>query len=85
VLVDLVAELVVVCGGSFGFRYGIFLLFAGTGFGGSHFHPSSDLFLPSEKKDVITYAACWIAKVVSLVGLGSTMGPIPLLLLHGVT
>lgn len=51
---------------------------------GSHFHPSSELFLPSEKKDIITSTACWTAMVALLVGLGFTIGPIPLLMLYGV-
>ncbi|KAG6521009.1 hypothetical protein ZIOFF_018074 [Zingiber officinale] len=35
---------------------------------GTHFHPSRDLFLPSEKKDVITSTVCWIAMVGLLTG-----------------
>ncbi|XP_074591000.1 omega-3 fatty acid desaturase, chloroplastic-like [Curcuma longa] len=60
-------------------------LFARTpGKTGTHFHPSSDLFLPSEKKDVITSTACWIAMVGLLVGLTCFMGPIQMLKLYGI-
>lgn len=51
---------------------------------GSHFHPDSDLFVPTERKDVITSTASWLAMVALLVGLGFVMGPIPLLMLYGV-
>lgn len=42
---------------------------------GSHFHPDSDLFVPNEKKDVITSTACWTAMVALLAGLTVFMGP----------
>jgi len=42
------------------------------------------LFLPNEKKDVITSTACWAAMLGLLVGLGFVMGPIQLLKLYGV-
>uniref|UniRef100_A0A6N2KVX3 Fatty acid desaturase domain-containing protein n=1 Tax=Salix viminalis TaxID=40686 RepID=A0A6N2KVX3_SALVM len=51
---------------------------------GSHFHPNSDLFVPSEKIDVITSTACWAAMVALLVGLSFVMGPIQLLKLYGI-
>lgn len=51
---------------------------------GSHFDPKSDLFLPNEKKDVITSTVCWSAMVALLVGLSFVMGPIQLLKLYGV-
>ncbi|WOL06880.1 omega-3 fatty acid desaturase 7-1 [Canna indica] len=51
---------------------------------GSHFHPSSDLFLPNEKKDVITSTICWVAMVGLLAGLTCFMGPIPVLKLYGI-
>ncbi|KAF8391428.1 hypothetical protein HHK36_023733 [Tetracentron sinense] len=35
---------------------------------GSHFHPSSDLFVPNENNDVITSTACWTAMTALLVG-----------------
>jgi len=51
---------------------------------GSHFDPNSDLFVPSERKDVITSTICWTAMAALLVGLGFVMGPIQLLKLYGI-
>lgn len=51
---------------------------------GSHFDPSSDLFVPTERKDVITSTLCWTAMAAFLVGLGFTMGPMQLLKLYGI-
>jgi len=51
---------------------------------GSHFNPDSDLFVPSERKDVITSTICWTAMAALLVGLGFVMGPVQLLKLYGI-
>lgn len=51
---------------------------------GSHFDPNSDLFVPSERKDVITSTLCWTAMAALLVGLGFVMGPLQLLKLYGI-
>ena len=51
---------------------------------GSHFDPKSDLFIPSEMKDVITSTVCWTAMAALLVGLSFVMGPIQVLKLYGV-
>ncbi|KAE8696516.1 Omega-3 fatty acid desaturase [Hibiscus syriacus] len=51
---------------------------------GSHFDPNSDLFIPSERKDVITSTIYWTAMAAILFGLGFTMGPMQLLKLHGI-
>lgn len=51
---------------------------------GSHYNPSSDLFMPSEKKDVITSTVCWTAMAALLVGLSFVMGPVQLLKLYGI-
>lgn len=51
---------------------------------GSHFDPNSDLFLPNERKDIITSTACWTAMAAMLVGLSFVMGPIQMLKLYGV-
>lgn len=51
---------------------------------GSHFHPNSDLFVPSEKKDVITSTICWTAMAGFLVALCFAIGPVPMLKLYGV-
>lgn len=51
---------------------------------GSHFHPNSDLFVPNERKNVITSTLCWTAMAALLVGLSFVMGPIQLLKLYGI-
>ncbi|CAM6088352.1 unnamed protein product [Calypogeia fissa] len=42
---------------------------------GSHFDPKSDLFVPSEKNDVITSTASWCAMLALLAGLTFAVGP----------
>ena len=49
---------------------------------GSHYDPNSDLFVPNERKDVITSTACWTAMAALLVGLSFVMGPVQLLKLY---
>ncbi|CAN1303581.1 Omega-3 fatty acid desaturase, chloroplastic [Linum perenne] len=51
---------------------------------GSHFDPSSDLFMASEKKDVITSTVCWTAMAALLAGLSFVMGPIQIIKLYGI-
>ncbi|GKV21998.1 hypothetical protein SLEP1_g31907 [Rubroshorea leprosula] len=51
---------------------------------GSHFDPNSDLFVPSERKDVIISTLCWTGMATLLVGLCFTMGLIQMLKLYGV-
>ncbi|KAJ0789015.1 putative acyl-lipid Delta(12)-acetylenase [Helianthus annuus] len=51
---------------------------------GSHFHPDSDLFLPNERKDVITSTICWSAMAALLVGLSFVMGPLQVFKLYGI-
>lgn len=51
---------------------------------GSHFDPNSDLFLPNEKKDIITSTLCWTAMVALLVGLSCVFGPGLIFKLYGV-
>ncbi|KAF8388876.1 hypothetical protein HHK36_025557 [Tetracentron sinense] len=46
------------------------------------FHPSSDLFVPNEKKNVITSTACWTTMAALLVGLSFIMGLIQMLKLY---
>ncbi|KAF5802670.1 putative acyl-lipid Delta(12)-acetylenase [Helianthus annuus] len=47
---------------------------------GSH----GDLFLPNERKNIITSTVCWTAMATLLVGLSFTMGPLQVLKLHGI-
>lgn len=51
---------------------------------GSHYDPNSDLFVPSERKDVITSTVCWTAMAVLLVGLCFVVGPVQMLKLYGI-
>ncbi|KAK9683483.1 hypothetical protein RND81_10G144100 [Saponaria officinalis] len=62
----------------------IYLFARSPGKTGSHFNPDSDLFVPAEKKDIITSTACWSAMLALLVGLSFVMGPVQLLKLYGV-
>ncbi|XP_042409221.1 omega-3 fatty acid desaturase, endoplasmic reticulum-like isoform X2 [Zingiber officinale] len=62
----------------------LYLFARSPGKSGTHFHPSSGLFLPSEKKDVITSTACWIAMLGLLVGLTCFISPIKMLKLYGI-
>ncbi|KAA8534064.1 hypothetical protein F0562_031743 [Nyssa sinensis] len=64
--------------------YPFYLWGRSPGKSGSHFHPSSDLFVPSERKDVITSTACWTGMAALLVGLSFVMGPIQMLKLYGI-
>lgn len=64
--------------------YPIYLWVRTPGKSGSHFHPKSDLFVPSEKKDVITSTFCWTTMVSFLIGLCFVMGPLQVLKLYGV-
>ncbi|XP_073159392.1 omega-3 fatty acid desaturase, chloroplastic-like [Henckelia pumila] len=64
--------------------YPIYLWSRSPGKTGSHFDPNSDLFVPNERKDVITSTLSWTAMVGLLVGLSFIMGPVQLLKLYGV-
>ncbi|KAG0503229.1 hypothetical protein HPP92_003301 [Vanilla planifolia] len=49
---------------------------------GSHFNPDSDLFVPSERKDVITSTVCWLAMATLLAGLTWIVGPLQMFKLY---
>lgn len=51
---------------------------------GSHYDPNSDLFVPSERNDIITSTACWTAMVALLGCLSVVMGPLQILKLYGI-
>ncbi|KAL1816985.1 hypothetical protein ACET3Z_019559 [Daucus carota] len=51
---------------------------------GSHFDPNSSLFVPNERKDVITSTICWTTMAALLVGMSFVLGPIQMLKLYGV-
>ncbi|KQK14478.1 omega-3 fatty acid desaturase, chloroplastic [Brachypodium distachyon] len=64
--------------------YPFYLWSRSPGKSGSHFHPSSDLFQPNEKKDVLTSTTCWLAMAGLLAGLTVVMGPLQILKLYAV-
>ncbi|XP_008793121.2 omega-3 fatty acid desaturase, chloroplastic [Phoenix dactylifera] len=64
--------------------YPLYLWTRSPGKKGSHFHPGSDLFLPNERKDVITSTACWSAMLVALAGLTWKFGLVPMIKLYGI-
>ncbi|CAL9220369.1 unnamed protein product [Arabidopsis halleri] len=64
--------------------YPFYLWARSPGKKGSHYHPDSDLFLPKEKKDVLTSTACWTAMAALLVCLNFAIGPIQMLKLYGI-
>jgi omega-3 fatty acid desaturase (delta-15 desaturase) len=51
---------------------------------GSHFDPNSDVFLPNEKKDVLTSTASWLAMIGVLAVLTFAMGPLKMLKLYAI-
>ncbi|GFZ15013.1 fatty acid desaturase 8 [Actinidia rufa] len=55
--------------------YPIYLWSRSPGKTGSHYNPNSDLFVPKERKDVITSTVCWSTMAALLVGLAFVMGP----------
>lgn len=62
--------------------YPVYLWSRSPGKKGSHFDPNSDLFVPNERKDIITSTACWTAMVALLGCLSFVMGPIQILKLY---
>uniref|UniRef100_A0A453KEQ9 Fatty acid desaturase domain-containing protein n=1 Tax=Aegilops tauschii subsp. strangulata TaxID=200361 RepID=A0A453KEQ9_AEGTS len=51
---------------------------------GSHFNPSSDLFTPKERRDVIISTTCWFTMIALLIGMACVFGLVPVLKLYGV-
>jgi omega-3 fatty acid desaturase (delta-15 desaturase) len=51
---------------------------------GSHFNPSSDLFSPKERLDVIISTTCWFTMIALLIAMACVFGPVPVLKLYGV-
>ncbi|KAJ9160346.1 hypothetical protein P3X46_025756 [Hevea brasiliensis] len=64
--------------------YPFYLWSRSPGKKGSHFHPDSDLFLPNERKGVLTSTACWTAMAALLVYLNFVMGPVQMVKLYGI-
>eukprot|EP00897_Mesotaenium_endlicherianum_P008947 jgi/Mesen1/8080/ME000434S07330 len=51
---------------------------------GNHFDPSSDLFVPNERNDVLTSTACYFGMMALIVGLSLKTGPLLMLNLYGI-
>lgn len=51
---------------------------------GSHFNPTSDLFGPKERLDVIVSTTCWFTMIALLIAMACVFGPVPVLKLYGV-
>ncbi|XP_076896806.1 sn-2 acyl-lipid omega-3 desaturase (ferredoxin), chloroplastic-like [Bidens hawaiensis] len=64
--------------------YPFYLWNRSPGKSGSHFDPNSDLFVPVEKKDVITSTICWTTMLALLFGLNFVVGPMQMLKLYGI-
>ncbi|XP_076890940.1 sn-2 acyl-lipid omega-3 desaturase (ferredoxin), chloroplastic-like [Bidens hawaiensis] len=64
--------------------YPFYLWNRSPGKSGSHFDPNSDLFVPAEKKDVITSTICWTTMLALLFGLNFVVGPMQMLKLYGI-
>ncbi|XP_006664265.1 fatty acid desaturase DES3-like [Oryza brachyantha] len=61
----------------------VYLWYRSPGKSGSHFLPSSDLFSPKERSDVIVSTTCWCIMISLLVAMACVFGPVPVLKLYG--
>eukprot|EP00899_Mesostigma_viride_P022170 jgi/Mesvir1/3137/Mv16308-RA.1 len=64
------------------FAYPFYLWSRSPGKTGSHFDPSSDLFVPSERTDVLTSTACYFGMLAILGGLTYYLGPMMMFKLY---
>jgi len=64
--------------------YWMFQWYRSPGKEGSHFNPSSDLFTPKERRDVIISTTCWFTMIALLIGMACVFGLVPVLKLYGV-
>ncbi|KAK8447113.1 hypothetical protein SEVIR_8G002200v4 [Setaria viridis] len=62
----------------------VYLWYRSPGKNGSHFLPSSDLFTPKERGDVMLSTTCWCIMLASLLAMACTFGPIQVLKMYGV-
>lgn len=62
----------------------VYLWYRSPGKNGSHFNPSSDLFTPKERRDVIISTTCWFTMIALLIGMACVFGLVPVLKLYGV-
>ncbi|CAL5334010.1 unnamed protein product [Camellia sinensis] len=66
------------------FAYPFYLWSRSPGKKGSHFNPYSELFLPSDRRHVLTSTISWTLMVALLVYLAVVIGLVPVLKLYGV-
>ncbi|NP_001149938.2 omega-3 fatty acid desaturase [Zea mays] len=62
----------------------VYLLYRSPGKSGSHFLPSSDLFSPKEKSDVMVSTTCWCIMLASLLAMACAFGPLQVLKMYGI-
>uniref|UniRef100_A0A453HS74 Fatty acid desaturase domain-containing protein n=1 Tax=Aegilops tauschii subsp. strangulata TaxID=200361 RepID=A0A453HS74_AEGTS len=62
----------------------VYLWYRSPGKNGSHFNPSSDLFSPKERLDVIVSTTCWFTMIALLIAMACVFGLVPVLKLYGV-
>ncbi|CAM0874330.1 unnamed protein product [Alopecurus aequalis] len=62
----------------------VYLWYRSPGKNGSHFNPSSDLFSPKERRDVIISTTCWFTMIALLIAMACLFGPVPVLKLYSV-
>ncbi|CAL4996003.1 unnamed protein product [Urochloa decumbens] len=61
----------------------VYLWYRSPGKTGSHFLPSSDLFTPKERGDVMVSTTCWSIMLASLLAMAFAFGPIQVLKMYG--
>ncbi|CAM0152381.1 unnamed protein product [Urochloa decumbens] len=61
----------------------VYLWYRSPGKTGSHFLPSSDLFTPKERGDVMVSTTCWSIMLASLLAMACAFGPIQVLKMYG--
>ncbi|CAL4904658.1 unnamed protein product [Urochloa decumbens] len=61
----------------------VYLWYRSPGKTGSHFLPSSDLFTPKERGDVMVSTTCWSIMLASLLAMACALGPIQVLKMYG--
>ncbi|KAE9594175.1 hypothetical protein Lal_00017003 [Lupinus albus] len=66
------------------FAYPFYLWYRSPGKEGSHFNPQSNLFSPTERKDVLTSTLCWSIMFSVLLYLSFKMGPFLVFNLYGI-
>ncbi|PUZ43370.1 hypothetical protein GQ55_8G003600 [Panicum hallii var. hallii] len=62
----------------------VYLWYRSPGKNGSHFLPSSDLFSPKERADVMLSTTCWCIMLASLLAMACAFGPAQVIKLYGV-